>query len=101
MRCCSVSELKSKEVISEKNGCRLGYVNDVEIDLQEGRLTAILIWGRGRFGFASRGCDIRICWEDIAVIGEDTILVRALPPAPPPKPPKGPKKSVLDGLFQY
>ena len=98
MRCCSVSELKSKEVISEKNGCRLGSVNDVEIDLQDGRLVALIIWGRTRFGFAARGCDLRIGWEDIAVIGEDTILVHTLPPAVPPKPPK---KGMLDGLFQY
>ncbi len=98
MRCCSVNELKSKEVISEKNGCRLGYVNDVEIDLQDGRLVALIIFGRGRFGFAAHGSDLRICWEDIAVIGEDTILVHNLPPAAPPKPPK---KGVLDSLFQY
>lgn len=100
MRCCSVSDLKTKEVISEKNGCRLGFVNDVELDLQDGRLVAILIWGRSKFGFADHSCDRRICWEDIAVIGEDTILVRTLPP-PAPKPPKGPKKGVLEGLFQY
>lgn len=100
MRCCSVSELKSKEVISEQNGCRLGYVNDVELDLKEGRLVAIIVWGKSRFGFVAHDCDIRICWEDIAVIGEDTILVRALPPKPP-KPPRPPKKSMLDGLFNY
>ena len=100
MRCCSITELKSKEVISEKNGCRLGYVNDVEIDLEDGRLVAIIIFGRGKFGFTSHDCDRRICWDDIAVIGEDTILVKSAPP-PRPRPPKGPKKGVLDGLFQY
>ena len=71
MRCCSVSELKSKEVISEQNGCRLGYVNDVELDLKEGRLVASIVWGKSRFGFVAHDCDIRICWEDIAVIGVD------------------------------
>ena len=62
MRCCSVNELKAKEVISEKNGCRLGYVNDVEIDLQDGRLVALIIYGRTKFGFAAHDCDWRICW---------------------------------------
>lgn len=101
MRCCSLNDLKSKEVISEKTGCRLGYVNDVEIDLQDGRLVAIIIWGRSRFGFAAHDGDFRICWEDIAVIGEDTVLVHTAPPPRPPKGPKGTKKGMLDGLFQY
>ena len=104
MRCCSVNELKAKEVISEKNGCRLGYVNDVEIDLQDGRLVALIIYGRTRFGFAAHDCDWRICWDDISVIGEDTILVHTAPPPKPPRPPKNgknQKKNILDGLFQY
>ena len=32
--------------------------------------------GRGIGGFFGRGEEIVICWKDIVVIGEDTILVR-------------------------
>lgn len=73
---CSVTELRNKEVINAKNGCRLGCVSDVEVCCESGNLTAIIIWGRGRFmNLSGRDEDIRIPWCDIQVIGEETILV--------------------------
>lgn len=75
MNCC-ITDLRNKEVINSKNGCRLGCVSDVEICCDNGQLTAIIIWGRGKlFGFSSREGDIRIPWKDIQVIGEETVLV--------------------------
>ena len=99
MNCCSATELRSKEVISAKSGMRLGCVSDVEINTCDGRLTAIIIWGRGRcFGLFGREDDIRIPWEEIEVIGNDTILVCTEPGINSQKPPK---KGLLDGLFRY
>jgi len=89
MQCCSVTQLRDKEVISAKNGCRIGFVSDVEINMKEGRLCAILVYGRrSRGALFGKEQDIRIPWEDISVIGDDTILVRIEPPVPPPAPPK-------------
>ena len=96
MQCCSVTQLRDKEVISAKNGCRIGFVSDVEINMQDGRLCAILVYGRKKSGgLFSHEQELRISWEDIAVIGEDTILVRCEPPAPPPEPVKS------GGLFSF
>ncbi len=73
---CSVTELRNKEVINTKNGCRLGCVSDVEICCENGSLTAVIIWKKGRLSpFGSCADDIRIPWCDIQVIGDDTILV--------------------------
>ena len=73
---CSITDLRNKEVISSKNGCRLGCVSDVEIDTCSGCLVSIIIWGKGRcFGLLRGSDDIKICWKDIEVIGDDTILV--------------------------
>lgn len=75
MNCC-VTDLRNKEVINSNNGCRLGTVSDVEICTENGQMTAIIIWGRGKcFGLMGREDDIRICWNDIKVIGDETILV--------------------------
>ena len=75
MNCC-ITDLRNKEVINTKNGCRLGCVSDVEICCETGNLTAIIIWGKYRFPIISgRDDDIRIPWCDIKVIGEETILV--------------------------
>ena len=52
---CRVAELRRKEVISVKDGTRIGAVSDVEMDLTNARLTAILVNGRPRlFGLLGR-----------------------------------------------
>ncbi len=77
MNCC-ITDLRCKEVINSKTGCRLGPVSDVEIDTCSGCIVSIIIWGRGKyFGLFGREEDIKICWKDIEVIGDDTILVCA------------------------
>lgn len=74
---CSVEDLRSKEVINVDDGCRLGCVTDVEIDTCTGCLVSIIVFcGNGICGFLGRGEEITICWKDIVVIGDDTILVR-------------------------
>jgi len=70
------SELKQKEVINISDGRRLGFVCDVEIDLDEGRIDAIVIPGGGRlFGLIGKDTEFIIPWEKIKKIGEDIILV--------------------------
>lgn len=86
MSCC-IAELRNKEVICKSNGARLGNVDDVEIDVQSGRLNAIVIYGRSKMiGFLGKCEDIVIPWCDIDIIGEDTILVSCDCPAPAQKP---------------
>ena len=76
MRCRCV-DMRNKEVINVKTGARLGCVSDIEIDTHEARLVAIIIYGRLRCcGLLGREDDVIIRWEDIEVIGEDTILVK-------------------------
>lgn len=73
---CFITDLNEKEVINLCDGTRLGNVCDVEIDTCTGCLVSIIIYGKGKcFGFLGRDGDIRICWNDIKVIGDDTILV--------------------------
>lgn len=73
---CSITDLRNKEVINAKNGCRLGCVSDVEIDTCSGCIVSIIIWGKGKcFGLLPKDDDIKILWKDIEVIGDDTVLV--------------------------
>ena len=77
---CRINDFKYKDVISSSDGVRLGFVGDVELDTQNAALTAIVIRGRYRlFGLLGREEDTVIPWEDIEVIGEDTILVTKFP----------------------
>lgn len=70
------SDLKIKEVVNVVDGRRLGTITDIEIDLESGRLTAIVVPGAGKFlGMFGKNEDIVIPWEKIHKIGLDVILV--------------------------
>lgn len=70
------SSLKCKEVVNVCDGCRLGYVADVTVDLKCGRILTLIVPGPCRFcGILGRHEDYVIPWECIRQIGDDLILV--------------------------
>ena len=74
---CSIAELRNKEVICKLNGTRIGNVDDVELDVNSGRLVSIVIYGKGTvMGLFGKSEEFIIPWDDIDVIGEYTILVK-------------------------
>ncbi|MGI6584619.1 MAG: YlmC/YmxH family sporulation protein [Gracilibacteraceae bacterium] len=71
-----ISELKQRDVININDGRRLGIVYDVEIDMEKGKIDALIIPGTGRIlGLFSRESDIVVSWENIKKIGADVILI--------------------------
>lgn len=77
---CRIDEIRSRQVVCVRDGTVLGYVSDIELDTESGRLTSLIIMGGLKFlGLFGREEDIIIPWEDIAVIGEETILVNCNP----------------------
>ena len=83
---CRLIDLRNKEVININDGTRLGYVCDVEINTDQAKVLSVIIYGRPRvFGLFGKGEDLIIPWEMVQTIGDDTILVRYLPPEPKPK----------------
>ena len=69
-------DFKHKEVISIKDGKRLGYVQDVTADFKTGTITNIIVPGNTKFlNIFSTGNDLIIPWNSIKTIGEDIILV--------------------------
>ena len=72
---CRMGELRQKEVISVKDGGRLGFVCDVEIDTHTAQVTALVVYGRSRlFGLLGREPDTGIPRRDIEMIGGDIVL---------------------------
>ena len=77
---CRVSDFRNKQVVCVKNGCVLGFVSDVEIDTTDGKLRAIVIQGRFKLlGILGKEEDIVIPWNEISVIGKETVLVNTDP----------------------
>ncbi len=73
-----ISDLRAREVVNVVDGRRLGLIKDIEVDMEEGRITAIILPGDGggRFlGFFAKDEEIVVPWEKIKKIGMDVILV--------------------------
>ena len=76
------TQLQCKEVICIADGRRLGFVTDVQVELPEGNVCAIVVPGPCRFfGLGGRQEDYLIPWNCIRKIGPDIVLVDVKPEA--------------------
>ena len=74
------SQLQCKEVICISDGRRLGFISDVQIDVPEGTICAIIVPGPCRYlGLIGRQDDYCIPWCCIRKIGPDIVLVDVKP----------------------
>ena len=86
-----VTDLSCKEVVCIRDGARLGYVADGEVEVPDGQVCAIVVPGKCRFfGLLGRTEDFVIPWNAIRRVGDDIILVDCAPsdchcPRPKPK----------------
>ena len=76
MKHCSTAELQQKELINLCDGMRLGYIDEFELDLSSGCITAILLYPRKGLLCYTKEKPMRIPWDHISCIGEDAILVK-------------------------
>jgi len=74
-----ISDLRMRDVVNISDGRRLGFLKDIDIDHNLGRIKALILPGQGKFWswFGSRTDDIVIPWDKIKKIGVDVILVDA------------------------
>ena len=69
-------DFKHKEVINIKDGKRLGFVQDVCANLEDGTITSIIVPGSNKvISMFTSSNDIVIPWQNIKCIGDDVILV--------------------------
>ncbi|WP_352418489.1 YlmC/YmxH family sporulation protein [Proteiniborus sp.] len=70
------TDLREKEVINVKDGTRIGYISDLDVNLEKGIVEAIVLPGPGRIlGLFGKNQDYVIKWQNIIRIGSDVILV--------------------------
>ena len=71
-----LADLRDRELIDLADGSRFGYVGDVEVNWEQGRVLALVVPGRLRlFGLLGREEDIVVPIEAVKRFGEDLILV--------------------------
>ena len=73
----STDKLKNKEVINMRDGRSLGFIYEIEVNLEKGTIDGVIIPAeRGLFRFfGNREDDFVIKWDRIRTIGDDVVLV--------------------------
>ena len=70
------TDLQCKEVICVNDGRRLGFVSDIQIEVPEGKVVAIVVPGPCRIlGILGRRDDYLIPWRCIRRVGPEIVLV--------------------------
>lgn len=71
-----ISDLGLRDIVNLVDGAKLGPVKDVHIDLETGKVLALVLSGNKKyFSLRSAGGDVVVPWEKIIKIGVDTVLV--------------------------
>lgn len=72
-----ISELQLKDVVNIADGRKLGKIHDLELDMKQGMVKAVVVPGETRFfGWFAGGEEWVIPWNQVVKIGSDVILVR-------------------------
>ncbi|MNI57288.1 PRC-barrel domain protein [compost metagenome] len=72
-----ISDFQTKDVINVVDGRRLGHISDLELDLKQGLIEAIVVPVNSKFfGWFGGGSDLIIPWKNIVKIGSDVVLVK-------------------------
>lgn len=70
------TELELKDIVNINDGAKLGPVKDLQIDIETGRVVALVLQAPRRyFGLVRQGKDLVIPWEAVKKFGQDTVLV--------------------------
>ncbi len=75
-----ISQLQCKEVICIGDGRRLGFISDIQVEIPDGNICAIIVPGPCKcFGLLTPREDFCIPWHCIRKIGPDVVLVDVKP----------------------
>ena len=74
-----ISDLRSKDIVNTLDGKKLGIIKDIELDLVDGRIKAIILPGPGKIlKFFGRSDDVVVPWKKKKKIGRDVVLVELI-----------------------
>lgn len=71
-----ISDFQSKDIVNLSDGRLLGHISDLDINLETGKVDAIIIGGGRMMGLFNREEELIIPWKNIVKIGSDVVLVR-------------------------
>ncbi len=69
-------DLRQKKVIDADTAENIGYIRDMDIDFETGRINSVTIPPKGVLGFFKPGKRTTVPWENVTAIGSEYVLVR-------------------------
>lgn len=68
-------DLRRKKVIDIDTAEQIGYIHDMDIDVESGRINSVTIPQNGLLGFVMRK-NITLPWAGIIAVGSEYVLVK-------------------------
>ena len=69
-------DLRQKKVIDVKPAEVVGYIKDMELDFEPGRIKSVTIPAKGVFGLFSAKRNIKVPWERVVAMGSEFVIVK-------------------------
>ena len=71
-----IFDFRHKEVINISDGKRLGFIEDVDLNTENGEISSVIIPVSGKIlGVFGKDTEYVIPWDSIKKIGQDIVLV--------------------------
>lgn len=71
-----LSELRLKEVINVRDARKIGFVDDIEIEKENGKILSLVVYpGAKVAGLFGKQDEVSIPWSNVKLIGDDIVLV--------------------------
>ncbi|MEN9405778.1 MAG: hypothetical protein RLZ12_62 [Bacillota bacterium] len=69
--------MQQKDIVNVADGCKLGRINDIEVDSITGRIKKLVVLSDTKLlNWFSNSTEWKIGWDNIVKIGADVILVK-------------------------
>lgn len=76
-----ISDLQAKDIVNLETGKRLGHLTDLDLNLDNGQIEAIIISSTGKvMSLFGKDEEVIIPWSNIIKIGSDVIMVKTAQP---------------------
>ena len=70
-----ISDLRNRDVVNILDGKKLGNIIDIDLDLDNGKVLALVLPGRVKGFLFTKREEVVVPWQKIVRIGRDVILV--------------------------
>lgn len=69
-------DLRQKKVIDVDTAEVIGFIRDMDIDFDTGKIRSVTIPGNGVLGTFLKGKTITVPWESVVAIGSEFVIVK-------------------------